>query len=202
MTKFSGRIIQWSEEDGRGVIETYHESATIPFNYSGIADGTFKPDTGEKVLFTLKPVSGGRLQAFDIRPKGLSVGAYRFSRVPSSLWFAVGFTLVLTVALALCGVYLPFVLYVVMSLVCWLTIHRDKQRHRYRNRVHGIELAIAEFLGGWAGSRLTQQAMNHINLDPAYQKATRLTVSLHILALAAVLVYAATPKVNDLLMLF
>ncbi|MFY0658348.1 DUF1294 domain-containing protein [Neptunomonas phycophila] len=193
MPTFTGRIIQWNEEDGCGVIQTSHESSEIPFTINGIQDSTFKPFTGEKVTFDLKAVAGGRLQAYGIHASGVNVGSFRYSRVTGATWFACFISLLLCV-LVTPATMLPLLLYIGMSIACVVTLHRDKLRHRYKNRVSGIELLIAELLGGWPGSRIIQTALNHPSQDEVYVRCSGWVVSLHIAALSILALYVMLPS--------
>lgn len=189
MSTLSGRLKYWDDEQHIGVIATHDTHEDIIFNIDECVSET-RPCIGEKLAFTLKPAPGGKLQAHRVRPSGLRLGDFCFSRLTQEQSLLASLPFI--AALLLFSVSAtPLAAYGALSLLTGLYLFKDQQAKRAFN-CNPMILLILELLGGWPGSLFTQTALAHHCSDARYTKISNIIRYTHCALLIAALLWLVT----------
>mgnify|MGYP000020370964 CR=1 FL=1 len=179
MATIKGRLKDWNEEQGIGIITVADSKDDILFELKDFI-ANHQPHQGEMLICSLRPTLGGRLQAFRVQPTGLVMGDCRFNRLQASDWLLAGLPFIFSLLAAIFSL-IPLLAYLVFSAASMMTIYQDHNKKTGRFSVSDWQLLIAELLGGWPGSLVAQAALNHHCPTRAYQRLTTPIRYLHMI---------------------
>ncbi len=159
MATIKGRLKDWNEEQGIGIITVADSKDDILFELKDFI-ANHQPHLGEMLICSLRPTLGGRLQAFRVQPTGLVMGDFRFNRLQTLDWLLAGLPFIFSLLAAIFSL-IPLLAYLVFSAASMMTIYQDHNKKTGRFSVPDWQLLVAELLGGWPGSLVAQVALNH-----------------------------------------
>lgn len=159
-----GIITSWNDEKGFGFITPSKEEKQVFIHIKSINNRNRRPETGQRVSYTLSSDKQGRVCAEDSVLSGgrfLSFTNFLIRSIPilsSASFFAV-------VALAVYMAKIPpfiLVFYILFSLITFIMYALDKSAARKGNwRTKETSLHLLSLAGGWPGALLAQKLVRH-----------------------------------------
>ena len=196
----SGKLIRWKDDRGFGFIQPADGSPEVFLHISEIKDATRRPNVQDIIYYHLMTDSDGKIRAQNafilgarntsksLSPK-LKLASLNSSKFPIA-------EVVLLSLLPIAGAVnfawkmrhpllflLPFLLYLVMSVLTYVLYADDKSRAQRNDwRTSEQTLHFCEFAGGWLGGFIAQRILRHKSQKQSYQVVFWAIVTLHYIA--------------------
>lgn len=163
-TRTKGIITSWNDEKGFGFITPNKGEKQVFIHIKSINNRSRRPETGQRVSYTLSTDKQGRVCAEE---SILSGG--RFLRLTNLLIRSIPFlssaSFFAVVALAVYMVKIPpfiLVFYILFSFITFIMYAVDKSAARKGNwRTKETSLHLLSLAGGWPGALLAQKLVRH-----------------------------------------
>jgi uncharacterized membrane protein YsdA (DUF1294 family)/cold shock CspA family protein len=198
----SGKLTKWKDDRGFGFIQPDEGGQDVFVHISNIKAATRRPEENDRVQYQSEVDDSGKLRALnvsivgasvkerptstaysaDVRKPNKSATAKFLAKLPLDrlallCLLPVGGSLYMTVAK---GNFVPLVTYAVMGCAAFALYKDDKARaKRGDQRIPEKTLHWCEFLGGWIGAFMAQQAIHHKNKKQSYQLTFWTIVAAH-----------------------
>jgi uncharacterized membrane protein YsdA (DUF1294 family)/cold shock CspA family protein len=196
MQTYEGTIKSWKQDKGFGFIQSAASENDIFIHIRDIKHSGYQPEVGDAINYKLMSDKDGRIRAYDAYVKGQPVAqpvhpkAIRHNRAAGKRKPRLG---IMSILIALTPFVfsawliieqrniLPFVAYLVMSLLTFLVYARDKSKaHKNEWRTPESTLHLFELLGGWPGALITQKLIRHKNKKTSFQVTFWIIVIMHL----------------------
>ena len=181
MSTLKGRLKTWDAPRGFGVIIEQNGETEVFFELPDFIGQRRSLQPGESLKYTLRPAKGGTLQAYDVHESGLSIGSARLNRLTALDWLQVASPLLLSI-LAIPFSIIPFMLYCLFSVICWVTVRHNHRKIGTDFHIPVVPLLVCEYLGGWPGSTTAQIAYSHHCEAEEYKQGTMMAKQVHLVA--------------------
>lgn len=170
-----GRITRWHDDKGYGFVTAENGQSKIFLHISAVKDSRVRPVKNDTVTFDLEKDNQGRFRALNVQFAGVK-------RYPATVLFA-GLFLVSVAVMAVTrnDMWLPGVVYMVMSVLTYVIYAADKraaEHGRWRtpeNTLHMMALA-----GGWPGALMAQSQLRHKSKKQPFKTLLWLTIVLNV----------------------
>jgi uncharacterized membrane protein YsdA (DUF1294 family)/cold shock CspA family protein len=196
MQTYEGTIKSWKQDRGFGFIKSASVENDIFIHIRDIKHSGYEPKVGDSVSYKLMSDKDGRIRAYDAYVKGqpaiqpVHPKAIQRNRTAGKRKPRLG---IMSILIALTPFVfsawlimeqrniLPFVAYLVMSLLTFLVYARDKSKaHKNEWRTSESTLHLLELLGGWPGALITQKWIRHKNKKTSFQVTFWVIVIMHL----------------------
>jgi uncharacterized membrane protein YsdA (DUF1294 family)/cold shock CspA family protein len=197
MQTYEGVIKSWKQDRGFGFIKSAASESDIFIHIRDIKHYDYEPKVGDSVNYKLMYDKDGRIRAYDAYVKGqpaiqlIRPKTILRNKVPekSKPGLEIPFVLIALTPFVFSAWLimeqhniLPFVVYLVMSLLSFLVYARDKTKaHKNEWRTPEATLHLLELLGGWPGALITQKWIRHKNKKVSFQVVFWIIVMMHLI---------------------
>ncbi len=189
-----GKLIKWNDERGFGFIQVNSRQPQIFIHISALKDSKRRPQVGDNIQYSITHKKG-KIRACHASIVGVNVQ----KKIPSSPskkrpskskrrpipWLEVALLSIVPILgsielLNSSGIFAPFLVYPLMSLVTFKLYAEDKSRAQQKQwRIPENTLHLSELAGGWLGGFIAQRRLRHKSIKQSYQITFWAIVILH-----------------------
>lgn len=186
----TGQIAYWKADKNFGFIrsgaarEQGHDGDVF-LHGNDILDDGYQPREGDQVSFRLTSGADGKPKA---REASFPAATETTLKITRSVYVFSLFQMLVVVMTGLfvylfffrAEMFLPIMIYFVMSVITYVAYLIDKSRAiAGKGRMPEVTLHVFEFFGGWPGAYAAQMAFRHKSSKPGFQRIFRAIVALH-----------------------